>query len=50
MKALDTNVIVRFLVKDDEAQAEIVRKRLKKAEEHNEVLSMFRMGSYEIKG
>jgi predicted nucleic-acid-binding protein len=32
MKALDTNVLVRFLVKDDEHQADIVYKLLKKAE------------------
>jgi predicted nucleic-acid-binding protein len=29
MKALDTNVLVRFLVKDDEHQADIVYKLLK---------------------
>ena len=32
MKALDTNVLVRFLVKDDEHQADIVYKLFKKAE------------------
>jgi predicted nucleic-acid-binding protein len=32
MKALDTNVLVRFLVNDDPAQAEIVRRKLKEAE------------------
>lgn len=29
MIAVDTNVIVRFLVRDDEKQAEAVRRRLK---------------------
>ena len=32
MKALDTNVLVRFLVQDDEAQAQIVTKLLNDAE------------------
>ena len=32
MKALDTNVLVRFLVKDDEAQAQAVYQILKRAE------------------
>ena len=30
MIAVDTNILVRFLVRDDEAQAEAVRRRLKK--------------------
>jgi predicted nucleic-acid-binding protein len=29
--AVDTNIIVRFLVKDDQQQAEAVRRRLKMA-------------------
>jgi len=33
MKAIDTNVLVRFLVKDDEAQANLVQKKFKEAEE-----------------
>jgi len=33
MKALDTNILVRFLVKDDEYQAEKVFKLLKAAED-----------------
>ncbi|MBN2382495.1 type II toxin-antitoxin system VapC family toxin [bacterium] len=37
MKALDTNVLVRFLVKDDEQQAQIVYTTFKKAEEQKEV-------------
>jgi predicted nucleic-acid-binding protein len=37
MKALDTNVLVRFLVKDDPAQAEIIYRRLKQAEIDGEV-------------
>ena len=32
MKALDTNVLVRFLVKDDERQSEIVYRAFKQAE------------------
>lgn len=32
MTALDTNVIIRLLVRDDEKQAQLVYKRLKKAE------------------
>jgi predicted nucleic acid-binding protein len=32
MTALDTNVIVRFLVRDDEKQAQAVFKRLKNAD------------------
>ncbi len=38
MTALDTNVIVRFLVRDDEAQAQVVYKRLRRAENDREVL------------
>ena len=37
MKALDTNVLVRFLVKDDPAQAEIIYRKLKQAEIDGEV-------------
>lgn len=33
MKALDTNVLIRFLVNDDEKQAEIVYKTFKRAED-----------------
>lgn len=36
MTAVDTNVIVRFLVRDDEDQAQIVFRRLKKAETNRE--------------
>ncbi|MBP7867556.1 MAG: type II toxin-antitoxin system VapC family toxin [Acidobacteria bacterium] len=36
MKALDTNVLVRFLVNDDRAQAERVRRLLAGAEEEGE--------------
>ena len=32
MKALDTNVLIRFLVKDDELQAKAVYKLFKQAE------------------
>lgn len=38
MIALDTNVIVRFLVRDDEKQANLVYQRLKKAEADRERL------------
>lgn len=38
MIAIDTNVVVRFLVRDDEKQAEWVRRRLKQAEERQERL------------
>lgn len=38
MIAVDTNVVVRFLVRDDEKQAEQARKRLKQAEESRERL------------
>ncbi|MBU0716269.1 MAG: type II toxin-antitoxin system VapC family toxin [Verrucomicrobia bacterium] len=38
MIALDTNVIVRFLVRDDEKQAQIVYTRFKQAESAREVL------------
>ena len=38
MKALDTNVLVRFLVKDDEQQAKAAYWRFKEAENNKEVL------------
>ncbi len=38
MVALDTNVLVRFLVHDDRRQAQIVLSRLKKAEREKEQL------------
>ncbi len=38
MIAVDTNVIVRFLVRDDEKQAQTVRRRLKQAENNRERL------------
>ena len=38
MTAVDTNIIVRFLVRDDEEQAEAVRQRLKQAETRRERL------------
>jgi len=37
MKALDTNVLVRFLVKDDEQQAQTVYRKFKQAEAKKEV-------------
>jgi len=40
MIAVDTNVIVRFLVRDDARQAEAVRRRLKLAEERRERLKI----------
>ena len=36
MKALDTNVLVRFLVRDDKKQADIVYRLFKRAESKNE--------------
>ena len=38
MIAVDTNVIIRFLVRDDEKQAEAARRRLKRAEKNTERL------------
>ena len=38
MKALDTNVLIRFLVGDDERQAEVVYKIFKQAESDKELL------------
>ena len=38
MQALDTNILVRFLVKDDEKQADAVFSLFKKAEWHREKL------------
>ena len=38
MKALDTNVLIRFLVRDDERQAEIIYRIFKQAESDKEVL------------
>ena len=38
MKALDTNVLIRFLVKDDELQAEIIYRIFKQVESDKEVL------------
>ena len=38
MKAIDTNVLIRFLVKDDVQQAEIVYRLFKKAEYSKEAL------------
>jgi len=38
MKAIDTNVLVRFLVKDNEQQAKVVYRKFKKIEGKKEVL------------
>lgn len=38
MIAVDTNVVIRFLVRDEERQAEAVRKRFKQAERNRERL------------
>ena len=40
MTAVDTNIIVRFLVRDDEKQADAARKRLKQAESRRERLKI----------
>ncbi len=37
MKALDTNVLVRFLVMDDEQQAQVIYRKFKQAEAKREV-------------
>lgn len=37
MKAIDTNVLVRFLVNDDQKQAQAVRRIFSRAEEQDEV-------------
>ena len=37
MRALDTNVLVRFLTKDDERQAEIIYRLFKQAESDKEI-------------
>ncbi len=37
MNALDTNIIVRFLVRDDQSQAESVYRLFKKAENEKKV-------------
>lgn len=36
MKAIDTNVLIRFLVNDDEVQAQVVRERFKLAEKQRD--------------
>lgn len=38
MKAIDTNVLVRFLVNDDQAQAQLVRRYLQSAEKQRGTL------------
>jgi predicted nucleic-acid-binding protein len=38
MKALDTNVLVRFLVRDDEQQSKAVYRKFKQTEADKEVL------------
>ena len=38
MKALDTNVLIRFLVRDDEQQSEAVYRKFKQTEADKEVL------------
>jgi len=40
MIAVDTNILVRFLVRDDEEQAEIARKHIKEAELRRERLKI----------
>ncbi len=38
MRALDTNIIVRFLVRDDEKQAQLVYEKLKEVERNDDQL------------
>jgi predicted nucleic acid-binding protein len=40
MIAVDTNILVRILVRDDEKQAEAARKRIKEAEVRRERLKI----------
>ena len=48
MKALDTNVLVRFLVRDDERQAKIIYRIFKQAESNKEVLFVPMLVVFEI--
>jgi len=38
MKALDTNIVVRFLIRDDEQQSILVHQLFKQAEQHRELM------------
>lgn len=38
MKAIDTNVLIRFLVNDDDAQSKLGKERFKEAEKNQEAL------------
>jgi len=38
MKAVDTNILIRFLVRDDRKQADLVYRKLKKTENDKEIL------------
>lgn len=40
MIAVDTNILIRFLVRDDESQAEIARRHIKQAEARRERLKI----------
>jgi len=44
MKALDTNVLIRFLVRDDKQQADLAYNKLKQAEANQEVLFFSNIG------
>lgn len=48
MKALDTNVLVRFLVNDDRGQAEIVKELFEGAERTNEVFMVTSLVALEL--
>jgi len=38
VRALDTNILVRFVTRDDSPQSDLVRELFRTAEEHNELL------------
>lgn len=48
MKALDTNVLVRFLVNDDREQAQIVKELFESAERANEVFMVTSLVALEL--
>ena len=47
MIALDTNIIIRFLVRDDEKQAQLVYRRFKQAERRRELLFVSLLAMFE---
>jgi predicted nucleic-acid-binding protein len=49
MKAVDTNVLIRFLVRDDEQQAESIYRIFKQAESDKESLFVPLLGGLRLK-